>query len=84
MNNGVSCVSCHGRMTEQPLVYKAAPLTMGWCLECHRNPAPNLVPPDQIYDPEARPEGGEAGEKLVDFYHVPLDGRLSNCSTCHR
>ena len=83
-NNGISCVSCHGNVSEQPLVYKAAPLTMGWCLECHRNPEKYVVPPDQIYNPATVPPGGEEGRKLVDFYHIPLDGRLSNCSICHR
>ena len=27
-----------------PLMRQAAPLTMGWCLDCHRNPAPHLRP----------------------------------------
>ena len=33
-----------------PVVYQAESLAMGWCLDCHRNPEPNLVPPDQVTD----------------------------------
>jgi hypothetical protein len=30
------------------VVAQAQPLSMGWCLECHRNPQKNLRPLDQI------------------------------------
>lgn len=45
---GVSCFSCHGQITGLPIVYQAQPLSMGWCLECHRDPKPSLVPPDKV------------------------------------
>ena len=32
---GVSCETCHGRIDKMAAVAKAAPLTMGWCLDCH-------------------------------------------------
>lgn len=47
---GVSCFSCHGNIMEQPIVHQVEPLSMGWCLECHRNPEPHLVPPEQVTD----------------------------------
>lgn len=34
---GVGCVSCHGRVDEMLVVRQTQPLSMGWCLECHRN-----------------------------------------------
>ena len=37
---GVGCTTCHGAVDTMPLMKQAAPLTMGWCLDCHRNPAP--------------------------------------------
>jgi hypothetical protein len=46
----VSCFSCHGAINEMPIVHEVAPLSMSWCLECHANPAPNLVPPDKVTD----------------------------------
>lgn len=47
---GVSCLSCHGNIMEQPVVRQSEPLSMGWCLDCHRNPTPNLVPKDKVTD----------------------------------
>lgn len=48
VNRGVSCVECHGRIDEMPVVYHAKPLSMSWCLECHRDPGKVLRPLDQI------------------------------------
>ena len=48
VNAGVSCFSCHGNIMEQTVVHEVEPLSMGWCLECHRNPEPHLVPKDQV------------------------------------
>ncbi|MFN7021921.1 MAG: cytochrome c3 family protein [Phycisphaerales bacterium] len=48
VNAGVSCFSCHGNIMEQAVVHHAEPMSMGWCLECHRDPTPHLVPKDQV------------------------------------
>ncbi len=50
VNAGVSCVSCHNRVDRigREGVYIAQPLSMGWCLDCHREPAKNLRPSDQV------------------------------------
>jgi len=37
VNNGVTCVTCHGHVERMPQVYQVEPLTMRWCLDCHRN-----------------------------------------------
>jgi hypothetical protein len=47
---GVSCYSCHGAINEMPVVHQVQPLSMSWCLECHANPGPNLVPKDKVTD----------------------------------
>jgi hypothetical protein len=39
---GVECASCHGKVEQMPRVTQKMPLTMAWCLDCHRNPAPAL------------------------------------------
>ena len=36
VGKGVACATCHGRVDEMARVYQAAPLTMGWCVDCHR------------------------------------------------
>ena len=33
----VECQSCHGPIQEMEVVYQWAPLSMGWCINCHRN-----------------------------------------------
>jgi len=33
---GVECQTCHGPVEEMEVMYQHAPLTMGWCIECHR------------------------------------------------
>ena len=34
---GVGCVACHGRIDQMEQVRMEKPLSMGWCLECHRD-----------------------------------------------
>ena len=48
VNRGVSCVECHGRVDEMPVVYHAKPLSMSFCLDCHRHPEDRLRPMDEI------------------------------------
>jgi hypothetical protein len=36
VRRGVACEDCHGRVDEMAQVYAVAPLTMRWCLDCHR------------------------------------------------
>ena len=37
--SGVACQRCHGEVEKMERVQQVAPLTMGWCLECHREHA---------------------------------------------
>ena len=60
---GVSCVSCHGRVDEIPLMYKENTLTMEWCLRCHRNPENNLRPREYVYDMAWRLDTAPKGEE---------------------
>jgi Cytochrome c7 and related cytochrome c len=82
---GVGCVTCHGRVDEMRLTAKHVPLTMAWCLDCHRDPAPNLRPRERVFDLTWRPAGDARaeGERLMRAYGVRTAG-LTDCSTCHR
>lgn len=74
---GVGCVSCHGRIDQMDVVRQAKPLSMGWCLECHRNPEPNLRPKDEVTNMTwARTPGEELSLAEVN--------PPQNCSGCHR
>ncbi len=33
---GVACQTCHGPVEEMEIVEQFSPLTMGWCINCHR------------------------------------------------
>jgi hypothetical protein len=82
---GVGCSTCHGRVDTMPLMRQAAPLTMSWCLGCHRVPAPKLRPLDRIFDMTwtPPPDQAERGRALMAEHHVSTAG-LTDCSTCHR
>ncbi len=55
LNRGISCQSCHGKVNEMEVVKHAEPQSMGWCLDCHRNPEQNLRPLDQITNLNYKP-----------------------------
>lgn len=81
---GVGCVSCHGRIDKMPLTRRAAPLTMQWCLSCHRDPEKHLRPRSRVFDMKWKAKDQEAlGKRLVRKYHIDK-AKLTECSTCHR
>lgn len=84
VNRGVSCVSCHGRVNEMPIVWKAKSLQMAWCLGCHRDPAPNLRPRDEVTNMNwaAPPDQRKQGEERAKAFHISSD-QITNCSVCH-
>ena len=77
LDAGVGCVTCHGRVDQMDVVKADQPLSMGWCLECHRDPKPNLRPKDQITNMEWKPE--MAANWTAPEVHPP-----QHCSGCHR
>jgi len=83
VNKGVGCETCHGRVDQMAQVRQAAPLTMTWCVECHRNPAPNLRPIEAVTTMGWAPpnHSDSLGRALAARYHARP---LVNCSTCHR
>lgn len=81
---GVGCATCHGEVDQMPLTWRVAPLTMQWCLDCHREPARYLRPNEQIFNLHWRaPKQRELGARLLGAYHIDRR-RLSDCSVCHR
>lgn len=86
VHQGVGCATCHGRVDQMPLMRQAQPLTMGWCLSCHRAPEKFLRPRDQVFNMayEAPPNQIELGLRLKREYNVSSVAHLTSCSTCHR
>lgn len=82
VNRGVGCVSCHGRIDHMEQVYQAEPLSMSWCLDCHRDPEKHLRPLDRITDMDWAAEDQLAlGTELRQKWNI---NPSTNCSTCHR
>lgn len=81
---GISCVSCHGRVDRMERVYQVAPLSMGWCLECHRDPAEHLRESEYIFDLAWRPV---TEEQPVIGRRLAVENQINpstDCYTCHR
>jgi hypothetical protein len=82
VSRGVGCVSCHGRVDQMELVRQENTLSMGWCLDCHRNPEPNLRPRDEVASmtwTAGDPASTGRELRLANDINPPTD-----CSTCHR
>lgn len=39
----IDCQSCHGNVEQMGVVSQFKPLTMGWCLDCHRTPEKKII-----------------------------------------
>ncbi|MFN3413609.1 MAG: cytochrome c3 family protein [Thermoanaerobaculum sp.] len=83
VRRGVGCVSCHGRVDTMEVVRQVEPLSMGWCLDCHRNPDPQLRPPELVtrmdWVPPEKPE--VFGRRLREQLGIRPS---TDCWTCHR
>ena len=86
VTKGVGCETCHGRVDQMAQVAQATPLSMGWCVSCHRDPAQNLRPRAEITTmgwaaDHNLADSAAVGERFMQAYGV---ARLTTCSTCHR
>ena len=43
----IECQTCHGPVEEMEIMYQYSPLTMGWCIDCHRES--NVVKDNEYY-----------------------------------
>jgi cytochrome c2/preprotein translocase subunit SecG len=73
---GLECQTCHGPIEEMEVVYQHSTLTMGWCIDCHRQT-------------DIKAQGNEYYDKLVQL-HSSSKGSLKvkdigglECSKCH-
>lgn len=83
VQKGIGCAECHGRVDEMPLMWAAEPLTMDWCVQCHRDPVARVRPRDEVFrmDWERDEISDDARRQLALDYHVRS---MTDCSTCHR
>ncbi len=85
VNRGISCIECHGEIQKMEVVYHAKPLSMAFCLECHRNPEQYIRPPEEVYNLNwQRPTDSESLAELHSFVHDWSVNPPQSCSGCHR
>jgi hypothetical protein len=80
VTKGMACETCHGAVWTMPRTVKVEPMSMGWCLDCHRDPEARLRPLAAVH------ERGWNGERRLDLlvrHRIRLE-RLTDCTTCHR
>jgi len=66
---GLACQTCHGPIQEMDRVYQYAPLTMGWCLDCHRGETTPRSTLARAYPDDPHPQGKPVAS--------------TNCAACH-
>jgi len=80
---GVGCVSCHGSIHEMEVVTQVEPLSMAWCLDCHRNPEPHLRPTEEVTNMDWFPPKDQAEFARQAIEEKGIDPPV-DCSGCHR
>lgn len=83
VHKGVGCATCHGRVDQMALTWKASTLYMDWCLECHRSPERFVRPRQEVFNMDYQPPEDQLalGISLVKEYDIRAP---TSCSTCHR
>jgi hypothetical protein len=82
VNAGVGCETCHGRIDQMEVVRQVAPLSMGWCLDCHREPELYLRPQDQVTT-MGYVQPANFVERNVERIRTQGIQPPTNCSACH-
>lgn len=75
---GIACAVCHGDVGSMAAVYQQAPLSMGWCLECHRHPGRSVELATPLLDVQPT-DGTSTAARDGRAIH-----RLTTCTACHR
>jgi len=75
---GIACQKCHGPVEEMEDMYQYSPLTMGWCIECHRVTSVDLKGNDYYAKIHAQLADKYGVEKVT----IAQIGGLE-CGKCH-
>ena len=80
---GIGCVECHGRVDQMEVVQQVEPLSMSWCLDCHRDPAPYLRPISEITNMGWKsPDSWKDSDEYIKIHKTVVPSQ--DCSACHR
>jgi formate-dependent nitrite reductase cytochrome c552 subunit len=85
VNRGVSCVECHGQVNQMDVVTHLQPLSMSFCLNCHRNPQQFVRAPADVYNLDSAPIAAQRGAAAAQaFVHDWKIKPPQSCTGCHR
>ena len=88
INAGVSCVECHGRVDQMEVVEQKKSLTMGFCLDCHKNPDDHIRPESVRITDLAWTWEKSGLDKEAELAKIKENKNLNppvmGCSACHR
>lgn len=82
----VQCQTCHGEITAMNEVYQATDLSMGWCVNCHRETNVNFI--------DSSGNGGNKFYSIYEKYHNEIKAKSRDsvtvndiggleCQKCH-
>jgi hypothetical protein len=80
---GIGCVTCHGRIDQMEVVTQSQPLSMSWCLDCHRNPGEQRRPVAEVTNMKWTPPKDRAALAAALQAQHPVSPPTA-CSGCHR
>ncbi|MEN8799552.1 MAG: c-type cytochrome [Flavobacteriaceae bacterium] len=75
---GIECQTCHGPVEEMEIMYQFAPLTMGWCIDCHRETNVNIADNEYYAEIHEKLSKKYGVEKLTAAQMGGLE-----CGKCH-
>jgi hypothetical protein len=84
LNKGIGCSTCHGPVNQMRLIRKEQTLFMAWCLDCHRDPAPYIRPPGELYTMDWTPKPQHSDPHSRSIANETFAKGLTDCSACHR
>jgi hypothetical protein len=84
VTRGVGCIECHGRIDTMEQVRQEKPLSMGWCLDCHRDPEGSMRPLDEITNMTWETEDQAALTEALRAARGRDLAPPTTCSGCHR
>jgi hypothetical protein len=77
---GIRCQECHGKVEEMNIIKQVSDLSMGWCINCHRNKKVNFQN-DKFYS-EYRDLADKLKKNEIDSVTIGMLGG-TECMKCH-
>jgi hypothetical protein len=77
---GINCQSCHGNVSDMDVIKQIPDLSMGWCINCHRNTKVNFE--GNLFYAEYKDLVEKMNRGETDSVTVDMVGGIE-CMKCH-